>query len=347
MKQFFSIILLTFLLAPLAVFGQTDLQPVATVSLTKTESISVRQLKTAIERLEKEQGQPISRDDRPKVLDGMIDEKLILQAAERDRITVAEGEITEQVNQLRMALAQRAGRMPNDAEMAAFIRSQYGVEMPAFREQIRAQLMQQRYIESKNPNLRTSIKAPTEEEILNYYNIRKAELIRPDTVRFSMIQVPYGNDSASKTRAKELMDRLYREIGSDPAKLDEIVIRAQAQGSGYQGGDGMMSRNPQTLLRVGEEFMNIAFTLRQGAVSRIIEGPNAYHVIKIKDNYPIKILELDDIMQIGSNETVRENIRNLLLQAKDAEALQKAYSDLVAELRKGNPFRIFGDNLNW
>jgi hypothetical protein len=250
MKQFFSIVVLTFLLAPLAVFGQTDLQPVATVSLIKTESISVRQLKAAIERLEKAQGQPISREDRSRVLDGMIDEKLILQAAERDGVRVVEGEITEQINQLRMALAQSAGRMPNDAEMATIIQSQYGVEMPAFRELLRTQEVQRRYINSKNPDLQSTVKAPTEADILNYYNIRKAELIRPDTVGFSMIQVPYGNDSAAKTRAKELIDRLYREIGSDPAKFDEIVIRAQAQGSGYQGEDRTMSRNRQTLLRV-------------------------------------------------------------------------------------------------
>jgi parvulin-like peptidyl-prolyl isomerase len=93
--------------------------------------------------------------------------------------------------------------------------------------------------------------------------------------------------------------------------------------------------------------MNTAFSLRQGAVSRIIEGPNAYHVLKVKENYPMKILELDDIMQIGSKETVRNNITSFLTQAREAEALEKAYSELTAELRKGNPFRIFGENLNW
>jgi parvulin-like peptidyl-prolyl isomerase len=347
MKQVFAIIVFTLLFTPGVVFGQTDLQPVATVNLTKTESISVKQWKTAVDRIEREQGQALISEDRLKVLDGLIDEKLILQAAERDRIIVSEGEISDQINQFRMELARSVGRIPNDTELANAIRERSGLEMPAFREQIRNRMQQQRYIEFKNPNLRTNIKAPTEEDIQNYYNIRKSELIRPDTVRFSMIQVLYGNDSAAKTRAKELMDRLYREIGSDPAKFDEIVIRAQAQGSGYQGGDGMMSRNSQTLLRVGEEFMNTAFSLRQGAVSKVIEGPSAYQVIKVKDNYPMKILELDDIMQIGANETVRDNIRNLLLQARAAEALAKAYTDLATELRKGNPFRIIEANLNW
>jgi parvulin-like peptidyl-prolyl isomerase len=346
MKQFFSIILFFALLVPGVVFAQSDLQPVATVNLVKTESITVKQWRAAVERMEKLTGQSLTASQRREVLDGLINEKLFFQAAERDKITVVELEVTQQVNQLRAQLAQGLGRQPTDAEFAAAVQNQYGVDIPAFREQVRSEMLLQKYLLAKKQDVFNAIKIPTEEEIRNHYNLIKSQLTRPDTVRLSMIQVPYGADSASRTRAKELVDRLYREIGSEPSKFDEAVIRAQAQGSGYQGGERTLGRNLQNLQMVGEEFMNIAFSVKQGEVSKVIEGLNAYQIIKVRDSYPQKNLELDDIYQIGANVTVRDFIGNGLLQARTAEAREKALKELSDELRKGNPFRIIEANLN-
>lgn len=346
MKRFFSIALLFALLVPGAVFAQSDLQPVATVNLIKTESITVKQWKAAVERMEKLTGQSLNASQRREVLDGLINEKLFFQAAERDKITVVELEVTEQVTQLRTQLAQNLGRQPTDSEFAAAIQRQYGMDIPTFREQIRSEMLLQKYLMAKKQDLLKAIKIPTEEDIRNHYNLIKSQLTRPDTVRLSMIQVPYGADSASKARAKELVDRLFREISSDPSKFDEAVIRAQAQGSGYQGGERTLGRNLQNLQMVGEEFMNIAFSIKQGEVSKIIEGINAYQIIKVRDSYPQKNLDLDDIYQIGTNMTVKDFIGNGLLQSRTAEVREKALKELSDELRKGNPFRIIEANLN-
>jgi parvulin-like peptidyl-prolyl isomerase len=270
MKQFFSIILLAVFLVPGAVFGQSDLQPVATVNLIKTEQITVKQWKAAVERIEKLTGQVLNTAQRREVLDGMINEKLFFQAAERDKITVSEGEVNEQVTQLRTQLAQNLGRQPTDAEFSTAIQRQYEVDLPAFREQIRSEMLLQKYLMFKKQSIFQAIKSPTDEDIRNHYNLIKSDLTRPDTVRLSMIQVLYGSDSASKARAKELVDRLYRDIGSVSSKFDEAVIRAQAQGSGYQGGERTLLRNLQNRQVVGEEFMNIAFGIKQGEVSKII-----------------------------------------------------------------------------
>jgi parvulin-like peptidyl-prolyl isomerase len=280
------------------------------------------------------------------VLDGLINEKLFFQAAERDKVTVAELEVTEQVTQLRTQLAQSLGRQPTDTEFATAIQRQYGVDIPTFREQVRSEMLLQKYLMTKKQDVFRAVKIPTEEDIKNHYNLIKSQLTRPDTVRLSMIQVPYGADSASKARAKELADRLHREIGSDPSKFDGAVIRAQAQGSGYQGGERTLGRNLQNLQLVGEEFMNTAFSIKQGEVSKVIEGLTAYQIIKVRDSYPQKNLELDDIYQIGTNMTVRDFIGNGLLQSRTAEAREKALKELSDELRKGNPFKIIEANLN-
>jgi parvulin-like peptidyl-prolyl isomerase len=299
-----------------------------------------------VDRIEKLTGQALNTSQRREVLDGLINEKLFFQAAERDKVIVSEGEVTEQVTQLRTQLAQNLGRQPTDAEFSTAIQRQYGVDIPAFREQVRSEMLLQKYLMTKKQSIFESIKAPSDGDIRNHYNLIKSDLTRPDTVRLSMIQVPYGSDSASKARAKELVERLNRDIGSNPSKFDEAVIRAQAQGSGYQGGERTLLRNLQTRQAVGEEFMNIAFGIKQGEVSKIIEGPIAYQIIKVRDSYPQKSLELDDIYQIGTNITVRDFIRDGLAQSYLAEARERALKELSDELRKGNPFRIIEANLN-
>jgi len=220
MKRYTILFLLMGLTAVTA-FAQIDLQSVAIVRLTRSEPITVRQLRTELEVLAWQELAPrlrrpptaeeVSRtalsstiEQRRQVLDVMINERLALQAAERDRVTVADSELNQHIQQLRQQMAQGLGRMPTDAEFATAIRNETGQELPAFRETLRRQAIVQRYMMSQKEHLFRNIPEPTEAEIVNFYNLSRADFVRPDTVRFTMIQVPFGSDAASRTRAREV-----------------------------------------------------------------------------------------------------------------------------------------------
>jgi parvulin-like peptidyl-prolyl isomerase len=329
-------------------FTQSDLQPVAIVRLTKSEPITVKQYRTEVERMEKQAGRALDTAERRQVLDVMINEKLAIQAAERDKIIVSENEINQQLQNLRASLAQRVGRQPTDAEFTVAVRNETGLELPAFREQLRRQLITQKYLLSKKQSLFNSIVPPTETDIVNTYTLAKTQFIRPETVRFSMIQVPFGADSGTKTKAKSLADQLMQEIGSNPAKFDEAMIRGQTPNSGYQAGDGgYLPRNLEAQQVAGQDFINTAFSLKQGEVSKLIEGVRGYQIIKVTETYGQKSLELDDVFQLGSRMTVRDYIGNALLQERQQAVIERATQELVTELRTGNPFQIFENNLKW
>jgi parvulin-like peptidyl-prolyl isomerase len=329
-------------------FSQADLQPAAIVNLTKSEPITVKQFRTEVESMEKASGRALNQNEQREVLDAMINERLAIQAAERERVAVADSEVNRQIDQLKNQMAQNIGRQPTDAEFATAIRSQTGLEMPAFREKLRRQLVIQKYLMAKKQSTIENVKVPSEADIVSQYNLAKAQLVRPDTVRISMIQAAYGQDAASKTRAKELIDRLAREIGTNPSKFDEVFIRGRAPNSGYYAGDeGYLPRSMQTAQIVGQEFITIAFSLKQGEVSKVIEGQRGYQIIKVTETYAQKNLDLDDIVQPGSRVTVREYIGNSMLQERQAEAIAKASQELIDDLRKGKPFQIFERNLSW
>ena len=353
------------------VFAQSDLQPVAIVRMTKSEAITVKHLKTEIEKVVWQNliqtlrrvptaaeltkaAQSTNVEQRRQILDMMINERLALQAAERDnasfggRFSITDNMLNQQIQQLKAQMAQAAGRQPTEDEFAQAIKNETGQDYPVFRESLRRQSIVQEYLKAKKENQFKNIKEPTEAEIINYYNLSKAQFIRPDTVRFSMIQVPYGQDTASKTKAKEQADRLIREIGSSASKFDEAVMKGQSPNAAYQAGDGgYLPRNVQAQQAAGSEFINAAFALKQGEVSKVIDGIQGYQIIKITETYSQKALELDDIVQPGSRITVRQYIGQNLFQQRQQEVLAVATQELVTELRAGNSFQIMENNLNW
>jgi peptidyl-prolyl cis-trans isomerase D len=206
----------------------------------------------------------------------------------------------------------------------------------------------QRYLLTTKQSVIESAQAPSDSEITAQFNLARSQLVRPDTVRISMIQVPYGPDAASRTQARTQIDALSREIGTNPVRFDEVFLRAQAPNSGFFAGDeGYLPRNMEAAQVVGQEFMNVAFGLRQGEVSGVIQGAFSYQIIKITESYEMRSLGLDDIIQPGSRVTVREFISNGLFQERQAAAIERASHELITELRTGRPFQIFERNLNW
>lgn len=343
-----TIFVLVGLLTAVYSFAQANLQPVATINLIRTEAITVGQLRTEVERMEQSTGRTLNHSERLQVLDVMINERLVMQAAERDRITVTENEVNQQIQQLRSGMAQQLGRQPTDAEFAQAVMNESGLDVPTFRNELRKQMLVQKYLVSQKGDLINSIRIPTEAEIQAEFNLLRREFVRPETIRFSMIQVPYGSDAASRTRARTLADSLHREIGSDPSKFDEVAARSVAPNSGYQAGDaGFLPRNQEARQIVGQNFMDVAFSLRQGEVSGIIEGQQGFQIIKVTENYAVRNLELDDIFQLGTRITVRDYIGQLMLNQRQQAILTQASHELVTELRANRTFQIFENNIRW
>lgn len=347
MKKAVIFIILTALTAGSG-FSQSGLQTVAIVNLIRSEPITVGQLRAEVEMLEKAARVQLSKSQRLQVLDGMINDRLVIQAAERDKIVVSDNEVNQYLQQLRSLLAQNLGRQPTDAEFAQAVRNEFNMEVQAYRDQVKKTLIIQKYMMAKKGDLLNSVKMPTEQEIQAEYSVLRSELLRPETVRFSMIQIPYGSDSAARAKARELANNLVKEIGANPSKFDEVSARSVIPNSGYMAGDaGYLPRNQEARELVGQEFLNIAFSLRQGQVSSLIEGNQGLQIIKITENYSQKILELDDIFQLGTKTTVRDVIGQRLLSQRQQNVYTQASQEIAAELRTGKSFQIYENNLNW
>ena len=69
----------TMLLATVGMaFAQADLQPIVTVKLGKSETITLKQLKSRVGLFERQANKKLSAEERKSVLEAFVDEKLIL-----------------------------------------------------------------------------------------------------------------------------------------------------------------------------------------------------------------------------------------------------------------------------
>jgi parvulin-like peptidyl-prolyl isomerase len=349
MKKYMSGLCFLFLSAAFLP-AQNDLKTVATVTLTKTEPITVKMLKEQVRQMESALGQTLNVEMRREVLNSMINERLALQAAERDKIVVTDGELNQQLNALRAQMAQMLGRNPTDAEFNDALRQQTGLEPAAYREQARKLLTVQKYLLAKKQDVLRSIKEPTDTEIAREYDRKSSDLVQPETLEFSAIVFPVSNDG-ERNKKREDANKAAREINNSPEAFDEKLQRGKAPNAGYNVAQrSILQKNSAGQQRAGQAFMDEAFMLAQGKISKVLEissgQARGFYIIKITGKYPKKFLGIDDT-HLVYGETVRVVLREAIMQERQQEVLTRAQQELVEELRKGNPYKIFEENLNY
>jgi hypothetical protein len=307
-------------------------------------------LKERVKQMETALGQTLNASMRREVLDGMINERLVLQAAEREKISVTDAEVNQQFNELRNQLAQRLGRAPTDAEFNNAIRQQTGMELSAYRQEAKRMLTIQKYLVEKKQDVLRSIKEPTEAEIVKEYELNSTDLVQPETVEFSAIVFPVANDT-EKNKKREEATKIAREINNNPDTFDEKLQRGRAPNAGYNVAQrSIIQKNAGYQQRVGQAFFDGVFGLAQGKISKVLEVPSGqvrgYYIIKVVHKYPQKFLTLEDT-HLMYGETVRAVLRESIMQKRQQEVIAQAQQELIEELRKGNPYKIFEENLNY
>ena len=79
----------------------------------------------------------------------------------------------------------------------------------------------------------------------------------------------------------------------------------------------------------------------------MLQSNIGFHIIRVTEKIPFRLLALDDPIPPQNNSTVRDQINAQLMQQRQAELYQQALLDLLSELKKKAEIRIFEENLSW
>lgn len=209
-------------------------------------------------------------------LEALVNEMLILHAAVRDSVPIAPEDVQAQVT---AALAEQDRRFGGRAAFEAAL-GREGLTIEQYRRTVERSMrragLQQLYMaliqrERRPPPV-------TDAEIRAFFQQRAEELgTRPASIEFEqVIVVPRAADAAlaeARAEAEEVRERLLR--GED---FGQLARRHSADpGSRERGGElGWVRRG-----RMVAEFERMAFAIRQGEISPVVETSFGFHIIKV------------------------------------------------------------------
>ncbi|MDZ7793300.1 MAG: peptidylprolyl isomerase [Spirochaetia bacterium] len=319
------------------VIGET----VATVNLTRTEGITARQVDkklAEIRNMGTQTGIQPDKITREQVLDSLISEVLIKQAAERDGVRVQQEDIDRLVNQQKRQIEAQMGQKLSDQEFQSIVSQETGYSWQEYRQRLEDQILQQTYITQKKRGMFEAINPPTEREIQALYRENATEFTNPEFVRISHVFIPLANKSeAEQEEARRKIEKARTQLRSGEMSFDDLVLKySEDENSKFSGGDvGFVTRNNQQVKQVyGENFFDEIFELEEGEVSDIIESNVGFHIVKATTHEQPKILSLDDRIAPDNPTTVREYLRNRIYQERQQQTLQQAMNDVMEELRE-------------
>lgn len=212
-----------------------------------------------------------------QLLDQMVDNMVLLQAAVRDSTTVSPTDVQDAVNR---DIARRRQAFSSESQFKTALH-QAGMTLPQFTDMLSRQYEQQLMVQQYLSKIRQKRTPPTvtEEEIKKYFDAHKAQLgQRPATVTFRQVVItPQPSDTARQSalkRAQSILDQLRK--GADFATLAKRF--SDDPGTKDKGGELGWFRRGEMM----PQFERVAFSLPAGAISGIVETPYGFHIIKIQ-----------------------------------------------------------------
>lgn len=321
-------------------YGNILGETVATVNLTRTEGISTLQVERRIEQVKaarQQAGLPPGDVDRDEVIDSLIAEILMQQAAERAGISISDAQLDQVIVNQKKSVEEQAGQPLTDHQFQELVARQAGMNWTQFRESIRTSLIQQQYITSSKRNLFESVQAPTEEEIRERYEDNITEITNPEYVRIRQIFIPLISKSdEERQNAKKTLEGAWQKLRNGNARFEDLVLQySEDESSKYRGGDvGYVARDDKRVEQTyGKSFFKALFDLEAGDYSGVIESTIGLHIVKVTEHEEARILRLDDKIAPDNPMTVREYLRAGIFQEKQQRVLARALEEIVAELK--------------
>lgn len=272
------------------------------VAIVNNDAITLAELQESILMFRQENRQQASMTDEElgrHFLARLIDNRLQLQEAERDKINVDEVELTEEITE-RM---KRFGTKTLE-EFEALVKSQ-GLTIDAVKKRLRDSLRVTKVVR-RRVSLRVSV---TDPEITQYIedNRSKLETGLAYHARHILI-VPEADTDAAWESARIRADMIRSQV-IDGADFAELAKKNSRDASAKEGGDLGSLRHGE----LSPEIEGQILPLRPGEVSRPYKSPLGYHVFR---------LESKETLDGDALQRVRQQVREILYRDKYEARMQ-------------------------
>ncbi len=251
----------------------SDVRVVATVN---GDPITLAEFRERFRRAGFKPEQKTALEIKVEFLNRLIERKMMLNEAQRKRITIGLPEINKRIAALRTEYEKDV------KEMLA----NQGVDFEKWKSDIWENMMIERLL-AREVNRRLSL---TPSEVRKYYQTNSQEFERPEQVRARQIVV----DTVEE--AKKALERL--QAGADFAALAREKSTAPEAENGGDLGYFAMGEMPA-------EF-NVVFGLPKGGISGIVKSPYGFHIFKLEEKRSAGKIGLDEASKKIAARLLRE-----------------------------------------
>ncbi|MBI3754266.1 MAG: peptidylprolyl isomerase [Deltaproteobacteria bacterium] len=249
-------------------------------------------------------------ETKSKVLDQLIEKKLVEQAANKAGITVSEKEIDNAI-----ADVKKQNNIGQEELLSALAKN--GLTYKEYREQLRDQIRQVKFI---NKEFRSNIKIP-DEDVEAYYKQNQEKFAGPVMHRLRIISFLFPEHGKTKEIEQKAEDVLaMARKGEGFAKLASTF----SQGPNAKDGGDL------GFVRAGEMDKAIekaAAGLKIGEISDIIQTATGFHIIQLIDRRkaePRPMAEVEDEIKNIIYQRIIDERYKLWLE----EMMKKAYIEV-------------------
>jgi len=238
---------------------------------------------------------------RQKIVEQLIDDRLVYSEAKRMNVQVGDSEVDEKVKETIRHFGSK-----EEFQKALSIQQ---ITEKELRDRYREQVASRRLVDQKVG----SKVVITPLEAIEYYDKHAAEFAEPEELNVLNIMVKPGEDvKKSATLIKEIKKRLNE--GCDFGGLAKIY--SEGPGAEQGGAMGYMKRGD-----LMPQIEDAIFKLKDQEISGVIQTSAGYHIFKVVDRKPAKIRTLNE---------ARDDVEGAIFRQKVNEKI-KAW---VATLRK-------------
>ncbi|MCX7793696.1 MAG: peptidylprolyl isomerase [Thermodesulfovibrionales bacterium] len=217
---------------------------------------------------------------RKKAIEELVRRELYYQEAKKKGIRVEKSDINQGLETIKK-------RFNSKKEYKEALK-QAGISEDELKKDIERNLIIQKFYDKE-----VIEKSKVSEEFLkDYYERNKKDFLRPESVRIRHILIrvePGASSDEKKEKKKEAEDILKRaRAGED---FGELAYNYSADDWRVKGGDlGLVHRG-----RLLPELEEVAFKLKPGEISDLIETIYGFHIIKMEEKVPPTQLSFDEI----------------------------------------------------
>ncbi len=271
-----------------------------------------------------------------RVLESLINQKLILEIAEVESIEVEDREVDQAVEQY---IAQSVGQAGSEERLESIVGKRISELRREWWPDMKEQLIAERYQGQLFGDV-----VVTRGEVFAFYNQYRDSLKAVPTVyNTSHIFFKARPGGKSRNRALSLLDSLRNEIvgGADFASLAELY--SEDPGSARRGGElGFVNRG--TLVPA---FEQVAYTLSSGEVSEVVETEFGYHIIEAVEILGDKINARHILVTPKVSPADEDSIYAFALSIRDSIETNEQFSAMAERHSDDASTGESGGRLGW